>query len=171
MNKWYKIVTLVAVVAVTFTSVGVAFAQSETPPPPYEGSNPWESGRGRRMGGGFMSVDPEAIHEKLAEALDISLAELETAQNDGMSLYELADMYLVDIEDLRAIIAEAHAEALAQAVADGTISQEQADWILERQESMGTRFDSDFDACDGAGLFREGTSRPGRMGRFALTNS
>jgi len=64
-------------------------------------------------------------------------------------------------EEIRDRTAQLRADALAQAVADGLITQEQADWMLERH------------SAGGAGPQEQDRFGPGRMGgfgpRFALT--
>jgi len=113
-------IPLVAVAALAL-SVGVAFAQEEPPEPPY--------------GRGLMASYDDVIHQALADALGISLTEFEAARVEGKTLVELADTYDVEVAVLFDVMQSARAEALAQAVEDGTISQEQADWMLARQGS------------------------------------
>ena len=63
----------------------------------------------------------------LAEVLDMSLAELQAALEDGATLSTLMADQGLDAAALREALTEAHKEALAQAVVDGVITQEQAD--------------------------------------------
>jgi ribosomal protein S20 len=75
-------------------------------------------------------LDRDAI---TAEALGISLAELEQARADGkpmaVIIYELG----LDRATIRANMQAAHEAAIQQAVTDGVITQEQADEILNGQ--------------------------------------
>ncbi len=71
-------------------------------------------------------VDRDAI---LAGALGITVDELTAAREDG-SLRDL--MASVDRDELHASMQEATEAAVAQAVADGVITQEQADLLAER---------------------------------------
>jgi hypothetical protein len=86
---------------------------------------------------GMMQVDPEAMHSAIAEALGISLADFEAARDEGQTVYALAEELGVDVAEVRAAMQAAHAEAVAQAIADGLISQEQAQWMLARHAQMG----------------------------------
>lgn len=152
MNKFWKIAGITALVAaLVLVGAAVAFAQTPTPP---EGAGPWNGGgfggqnslkpfgHGMR-GGGFMGVDREAMHAQIAEALGLSTDEFEAALAEGKTPYTLAQELGVDFAEVQAAMQEAHAGALAQAVADGKITQERADWILSRHAEMGA----------GAGMF------------------
>ena len=73
--------------------------------------------------------------EAAAKALNMTTAELTTALQSGKTLEQVATDQGVDIADVQAAIQAAHASELrdriAQAVTDGTITQENADWLLE----------------------------------------
>jgi hypothetical protein len=84
-----------------------------------------------------LAIDEEALHAKFADALGITSEAFEAAIAEGETLYSLAQEHEVDFAVLKALMEEAHAAALAQAVEDGRVTQEQADWILERREAMG----------------------------------
>ena len=90
-----------------------------------------QHGRGPGGGRGLGQVELEAA----AKVLGMTAEELSTALQSGKTLQNLADEAGVDIEDVRAAIQAAHETELrarvAQAVADGTITQENADWLLE----------------------------------------
>lgn len=135
MSRFWKFLSAILVVGLVATvGVGIVSAQDDTPEPPLDGR-----GRGRGMGFdreggmGLFAIDSDAIHAKLAELLGMKIDDFEAAHEAGETIYSLALEYGVDVEVLQAVMAEAHAEALAQAVADGVITQEQADWMLERQ--------------------------------------
>jgi len=127
MSKTMKTLSVLSVAGlVAVLAVGVVFAQGDTPEPPKHG------GFGPRMG---KLIDRELFKETLADTFGISVAELEEELAAGETPLTLAEQYDVSVEDLRAAMQTAHAEALAQAVEDGTITQEQADEILERRAS------------------------------------
>jgi hypothetical protein len=86
---------------------------------------------------GMMQVDAEEMHAAIAEALGISVAELEAARAEGQSVYALAEERDVDLAQVTAAMQAAHAEALARAVADGLITQEQAQTMLAHRAQMG----------------------------------
>ncbi len=91
------------------------------------GRGPGDGGRGLRPG------SPEL--EAAAKALDMTTDELTAALQSGSTLEQIAEEAGVDLADVQAAIQAAHAtemrERIAQAVEDGTITQENADWLLE----------------------------------------
>jgi len=70
-----------------------------------------------------------------AEALNMTTDELITALRSGKTLEELATEAGVDIQDVQDAIQAARAtdmrDRIQQALDDGTITQEHADWLLE----------------------------------------
>jgi hypothetical protein len=86
---------------------------------------------------GIMQVDAEAMHAAIAEALGISVAEFEAAHAEGKTVYALAEELDVDLAVVRAAMQAVHTEALAQAVADGLLTQEQAQSMLVHHAQMG----------------------------------
>jgi hypothetical protein len=107
-------------------SVTTAYAQDGTPPAGQPGDGPSRGG-GRGMG--------ETELAAAAKVLGMTTDELSTALKDGKSLADLANIAGVDIKDVQAAISAAHAKEMRTrieaGVADGTISQEKADWLLE----------------------------------------
>ncbi len=88
---------------------------------------------GRGHGGGRGLGDAELA--AAAKVLGMTSDELSTALSKGKTLEDLATAAKVDIQDVKDAITAVHAEEMrAQietGVADGTISQEKADWLLE----------------------------------------
>ena len=80
--------------------------------------------------------DPELA--AAAKVLGMTTDELSTALSSGKTLEDLATAAGVDIQDVKDAIAAVHeAELRARieaGVADGSISQEKADWLLEGLE-------------------------------------
>jgi hypothetical protein len=70
-----------------------------------------------------------------ADALNMSTDELITALRSGKTLEDLATEAGVDIQDVQDAIQAARAtdmrDRIQQALDDGTITQEHADWLLE----------------------------------------
>jgi hypothetical protein len=118
-------------VAMLFGAVSVttAYAQDGTPPTPpagLPGDGPGH-GRGRGMG--------ETELAAAAKVLGLTADELSSALKDGKTLADLATTAGVDIQDVQDAISASHAvemrARIEAGVADGTISQEKADWLLE----------------------------------------
>jgi hypothetical protein len=127
------------------------------------------SGEARFQGGrGHFGGNGEA----LAEALGITVEELQAAQNEvqaarlaamveaGVITQEQADMMAarqavqdyVDREGVQAAIQSAYEEAVAQALADGAITQEQADALLSNIDNLGGLGGRGFGFGDGPGF-------------------
>jgi hypothetical protein len=114
-------------------SVSVVSAQEVTPPAedaPAGGI----FGRGRVLfdfgpGGGWTMFDT------VAEELSLTPEELFTKLHDGQTVEGVAEAQGVDLEALRDTLEanreEARREAIEQAVEDGNMTQEEADWLLE----------------------------------------
>ncbi len=136
MRKFWIIAgTLVVVGALGALAVGAVYAQSDGHQPPFGGFGRGAHGRGEAPGMGLMAVDRDEVHQALAGALGISVEEFESEMAAGETLYTLAEKYDIPFEALKGIMDGAHAKALAQAVEQGTITQEQADWIQARRGS------------------------------------
>lgn len=73
--------------------------------------------------------------EAAAEALGMTADELSAQVRGGESLADLADEAGVDLADVQAAVnaacEQAAREAIEQAVTDGTVTREHADWLLE----------------------------------------
>lgn len=115
---------VIAVFAVALLTAGVASAQEPTPPVP----------RGPH-GTGMMSTYHADLHAATAEALGLTVEELDAELDAGKTLVQIAGEQGVDLEDVLAAREAARADIVAQLVADGKITQAQADWMLERMEA------------------------------------
>ena len=115
---------LVALMVVGVIGATNAFAQSSTPGALLHGRGPGD-GRGLR----------DAELAAAAEALNMTADEVSTALQSGKTLEQLAEEAGVDLQDVQdAIQAVRETELrtrIEQAVSDGTMTQEKADWLLE----------------------------------------
>jgi len=131
MAGGFAIVAIVAVLAagVLFTATTASAQETEPTPSPL-----WQ-GRGWGMfGGGRWTV-----FDTIADALGLTPNELFTESHDeGKSVSEIAEEQGVDLDAVHDAVQakrdEARREAIQQAVEDGRITQEQADWMLEGME-------------------------------------
>ena len=130
MSKKLVILAGVALaVAVLGAAVAVpALAQEPTPTP--------EAPCGCR-GFGFWGRS-WAVFDAAAEALGLTPEELFAELHAGKSLAEVAEAQGVDLEAvheaMKAARVEAMKQAIEQAVEEGRLTQEQADWLLEGLE-------------------------------------
>ncbi|MBK8825103.1 MAG: hypothetical protein IPN58_21600 [Anaerolineales bacterium] len=118
-------------VAMLFGAVSVttAYAQEGTPPATTTTGQP---DKGRGHGGPGMGETELAA---AASVLGMTTDELSTALKAGKTLEELATTAGVDIQDVQDAISAAHAvemrARIEAGVADGSITQAKADWLLE----------------------------------------
>lgn len=117
-----------------------ALAQTGTPPttptPPAVQPVPRGWGFGRFLGWG--PGRSWAEFDAAAEALGMTPEELFSELHSGKTLAEIAEARGVDLtkvqEAIQAARLQAMKEAIQQAVKDGRLTQEQADWLLEGLE-------------------------------------
>ena len=126
-----KMSVLIAGLLVALLVVGVVGATSA-----YAQSGADEILHGGRGPGG-RGLGLEGL-QAAAEALNMTTDELIDALRGGSTLEELATEAGVDIQDVQDAIQAARTEAfrtrIQQAVENGTITQEHADWLLEGLE-------------------------------------
>lgn len=79
-------------------------------------------------------IDREAL---MAQALGISVADLQAAREEGKPVRDLIDELGLSLEDVRDALKTAYEAAVAQAVQDGVITQAQADLILSKEAGPG----------------------------------
>jgi hypothetical protein len=181
MSKKFRIgiLGLLVISALTLAMTGTAFAQEDTPPttPETHAWRGWERGFDRGFGG---QIGLEAI----AEALGMTVDELSTQLWGGKTLADLAEEAGVDLQDVRDAVEAAQEaatrDAIEQAVEDGNLSREHADWLLEGLDNgfWGGHGFGGFGGCVGRGGFHGrggfGASRGnmgfGSMGRFPGSN-
>jgi hypothetical protein len=149
MKKVFVIGTIIAMLALTLLNTDPVFAQdSEDPSVP-----PWEPGRGGRgRWGGNMMTPPMGnsgglidgllgtlIHENLAVALGLTPEQLSALQENDASFIAFALEKGYEYAEVQDLMATAREEAVTEALTEGLITQEQADWIRSRFEVMQTR--------------------------------
>jgi len=121
------IVTLVAVL--TVVGVSAFFIAAPALAAPSTAANVLPDLHGGR---GFCG---EAGLAAAADALGLTTEELQTQFRAGASLADLADKAGVDVADVLAAIdaacAQSTRDAIEQAVTDGTLTRDHADWLLE----------------------------------------
>ncbi|MBN1148732.1 MAG: hypothetical protein JXA78_15840 [Anaerolineales bacterium] len=159
-----SVVLLAALVALGMA--GFAYAQAPTPPAP---ESPYGQGGmgGRGHGGGMMGGWRQGgargsgaygpMHEYMlaafAEALDMDVEELQALLDEGKTMWELAEEQGLSDEEFRDLMIEARTKAIEQMLADGVLTQEQADWMLDRMNQM-WKFGGGLGPCPGGGWGR-----------------
>jgi hypothetical protein len=129
-NKMSVLIGGLLIVLVVIGVIGATSAYAQSP----SGALLHGGGPG---GGGRGGLGLEGL-QVAAKALNMTTDELITALRSGKTLEELATEAGVDLQAVQDAIRTAHEEALRtrieQAVADGTITQKKADWLLEGLE-------------------------------------
>lgn len=162
-KKYFGIATLVAVVAALGISSAAMAQSSTTPTPTAPDSTMPTAPLGHRGGFGLHS---EAALEAAATALGMTADDLQAQLWGGKTLADLADEKGVDIADVQAAVEQALIEetraAIEQAVTDGTLTQDKADWLMEGLDAgyWGPGVKGDFGLGMGPG------GRGGRHGGF-----
>ena len=135
MKRLLIITLLVGVIAV-FGVVSIVSAQDGTPPVPGPGYGPGMMGRGGMMGGSAAQNGYGPMHEymqkALAEKLGLTVEELQAKYAEGLTFWQIAEEQGLTVEQAQQAMIDARGEALDQMVADGAITQEQADWMRNR---------------------------------------
>jgi hypothetical protein len=131
MSRILKVglVGLLVVGALTAFMVGSALAQE---PDPLD--KPFGGFGGR--GFGHFGGDRWTMFDAAAEALGLTPEGLFAELHAGKSMSEVAEGQGVDTEALGDAMQAARVEAIQQAVEEGTLTQEQADQMLDRLENM-----------------------------------
>jgi hypothetical protein len=117
---------LAALLVVGIVGATVGYAQS-SPTAIFHGRGPGDGQGGRGLG----QVELDAA----AKVLSMTSDELSAALQSGKTLEQIATDKKIDIQKVQDAIQAAHAtemrDRIKQAVTDGTITQANADWLLE----------------------------------------
>lgn len=175
-KRLYVVLATVGTLALLLAGLsGVAVVSAHEPTPESEdapGGGIWGWGRGLF---GFGRGGDWTMFDTVAEELGMTPEELFAALHAGKTLEEVAADQGVEIEAVRealgAVRDAAMRDAVAQAVEDGDMSQEQADWLLEglekgympRGRGPGRGFGHGPGLRGGFGRFAPGGIAPGRI--------
>ena len=142
MKKLVVSIAVLSVLVVTLGLVGSAFAQEDTPP---SGDLAGRGGPGRPggRGGERMQLNDGEFHDlfiaEMAEALNMDADSLNARLEDGERLFDIAAEAGYEGEDLAALMQDIHAKVTEEALAQGLITQEQADQMANRAAGPGGR--------------------------------
>ena len=168
MKKFLILGAVVGILGLTVT--GFAFAQNTSPPQPensgeYYGSgrmgmwggrssSMWEGGwrPGRQSSNDAYGLMHDEMITELAEIINLSVGELEERLEAGDTMWRLAEGQGLTFEQFRELMLQARNQAISQAAANGGLSQEQANWMIQRMDQMWRdEYNPDFQGCFGAG--------------------
>jgi hypothetical protein len=138
---WISALALIAVAVLGVA--GFAYAQTQTPPDaPLFGFGMMRRnggfGPGMMRGWGQAGYGPMHTYmvETFAEALGLTPEELQARLDDGETMYTIAQAQGLSDEEFSTLMVEARTKALEDAVADGVLTQEQADWMVQHMAQM-----------------------------------
>jgi hypothetical protein len=184
MKKIFIVVTVMVVTLIALGTVGFAYAQAQTPTAPANPNTPGGTPRGGQPGaygqGGMMNgfrgqaVDGEfgpmhdAMIEAFASALGLMPDELQGRIDAGETLWSIAQAQGVSADQFQSVFLQARNQVLNKAVADGTITQGQADFMLNRMNQMWQNgFGPGSMNCDGSAARVQQRIGRGMGGRWA----
>jgi hypothetical protein len=138
LKKFTVVLGVLALITVlTVVSVGAAFAQTTTPPAqtaPTTPTQPDASKLSKGFGFGIRGGDT-ATFDAVAKALNLTPTQLFEQLHSGKTLSDIATAQGVDLATVQTAVNASRVQAMkdkiAAAVAAGTITQEQADWMLQ----------------------------------------
>lgn len=173
MNKYMKFGVIAALLAAMAVFATFTYAQGSVNPdtPPNAHSTQGRGGRYGAAGRGIntpmnlMAVNEDDMHAAIADVLGISVEEFEAAVANGQTAQLLAADLGIDFADIQAVMTDLHADALQQAVDNGLVTQEQADWMASRSRGqmggMGTMTPGAAGQIQGRGAGNMGQSGQG----------
>jgi len=169
MNKVWKVLSLVGIFALVFGITGVVLAQTDAPQADeYPGFGPGMMGGRGHYEGGLSYGDAGPYHdimmESFAKALGLTLSQLESRLEIGETMREIFEAEGATWDEFVSIMKEARSAKLEQAVADGTITQEQADFMSSRGWARG--FGQGYGSCIAGGIGRPLGNQRGPQGRW-----
>ncbi|MEM7112891.1 MAG: hypothetical protein AAF614_10700 [Chloroflexota bacterium] len=107
---------------------------------PEDGARGPRNGNGERNGGrnselrelAMQIFDKDAEKAIVADMLGMTVEELDAAKEDGARLSELAEQAGVDVDSIKEAVQAYREGAVADAIADGTITEEQGEQLLNK---------------------------------------
>jgi hypothetical protein len=116
---------------------------------PFSGTMPY-GGQGGMMGRGMVGgnhaqmhgamMGTNGMHEQVwtavAKKLGLTYAELNTALQNGQTVAQLAQAKGITLDALKTAGLDAMKASFAELVKQGAVTQEQADWMLDRMDDM-----------------------------------
>lgn len=122
MKKLVKLVGIGMFLALALALLGVAPSFAQGP----------NGGPGPCHEAGLISVDQTEMHEAIADALGISVAEFNAARAEGKTLFVIAQELGVDMDVVREAMSAVREAAIDEALASGDLTEEQAEWLRSR---------------------------------------
>jgi hypothetical protein len=141
MKKFTLIAAVVGLLILSVVTTAFAFAQPQAAPTP---EIPYGPGMGHHGGHGWGMMgragDHGPMHDAMiaafAEALDLSVEEIEARYEAGENMYSIAEAEGLTLEELRKIMESVHDTFMDDADANDWFSSDHAEWMEERMKYM-----------------------------------
>lgn len=127
-----RILLIVVLVGLAFGALGIGVVVAQGGQPPVYGNGISMMWAGRGSNGPMHTY----MEQALAEKLGLTEAQVEDDLASGKTMYQVAIENGIAEADLSAFMSEVHRAAFDQAVVEGVLTQDQANWMLERMLSM-----------------------------------
>jgi len=169
--KKIQLIALVLAAVAGLAFAGVAYAQGTQPP-----QAPYRPGMMGGFGGGYGPLHTYVV-EAFAAKLGLTVDEVNAHLAAGETIYQIALAEGIAEADISALLTVVHQTALSQAVTDGVITHEQADWMQSHAfgrggygqgMGLGQELGAGQGACGGTGV--PGGTGMQRGGRWAQQN-
>jgi hypothetical protein len=141
-NIMKKILLVVSVLVVAVVIFGAGFVFSQSQSVSAAGLPQGYGPGGGMMGGGRGGYGPmhDYVEQALATKLGLTEAQIEEQLAAGKSMYQIVLDKGIAEADVPALLTEVHKTAFAKAVADGVLTQAQADTMLQNISANGFNF-------------------------------
>jgi hypothetical protein len=152
MKKTLLIVAVLSITVLTLGLAGYAYAQDQTPENLYNHGMMGDyaengPGYGRGMMGGYgghgmmgWNSEEGPMHDAMvaavAEALGLTPEEIEARHDAGETIWKIAESEGLSAKEIQDLMLSTHDGALEDAVANGWLTQEQAEWMDIHMEEM-----------------------------------
>ena len=132
-------VSLVLVTALfTLGSFTKVYASSGTPSTSVSSASYGFGGNGGMMGGTQQGLLHDEMVKVMAEKLGITVDDLNARLANGETMYSIALAEGFTADQAKTLMVDARIQAIDLAVANGDLTQAQADWMKTRGSMMGT---------------------------------
>jgi hypothetical protein len=122
--------TLFTVGVLALFAVGSVYAQAPTPPTPGTPQTPLGNAWGRVSNGAGV------VSDAITKLLGMTTEEIYAERNAGKTLSDIAKEKGITDQRVIDVMLAGRQDVVNQAVADGRITQAQADWLLETMKTM-----------------------------------
>ena len=112
---------------------------------PFSGTMPYGVPGGMMGGRGMMGMHSammgaNGMHEQVwtavAKKLSLTYAELNTALQNGQTVEQLAQAKGISLDELKTVALDTMRASFTELVKQGVMTQQQADWMLDRMDDM-----------------------------------